>query len=136
MNSPQISISKQSVEVTMPDGRHGVMALSQWPRLRDASLKQLENYYTSDEGIHWPDIDEDITFDCVLRGGEERSGLYETFMAIPWVNVSAVARRIGISQSLMAQYIGGTKKPSQARLKEIEACLHALGAELCAINLH
>ena len=111
------------------------MPLDQWPRLREATICQLENYYTTPEGIHWPDLDEDITFDCVLKGGEKRSGLYKTFMALPWVNVSALARRIGISQSLMAQYIAGTKQPSQARLMEIETCLHALGAELCALSL-
>ena len=33
----------------------------------------------------------------------------------PELNASAVARRMGISQSLMSQYISGIKKPSQER---------------------
>ena len=51
----------------------------------------------------------------------------------PELNASAIARRMGISQSLFAQYISGTKRPSQARLTEIYATIHAIGEELIAI---
>jgi DNA-binding transcriptional regulator YdaS (Cro superfamily) len=54
-------------------------------------------------------------------------------MAHPELNVSAIARRIGISQSLMAQYISGRKKASKARLSLILDTVRAIGQELIAV---
>lgn len=41
---------------------------------------------------------------------------------------------MGISQSLMASYICGVKKPSARRLKEIENAVHTLGRELSSAS--
>jgi hypothetical protein len=38
--------------------------VSMTERLKSASLEQLQNYEVSRTGIHWPDIDEDLS----LRG--------------------------------------------------------------------
>jgi len=54
-------------------------------------------------------------------------------MAHPELNVSAIARRMGISQSLMAQYISGKKKASEARLKRILDTVREIGQELIAV---
>ena len=54
-------------------------------------------------------------------------------MAHPELNVSAMARRMGITQSLMAQYISGKKTPSESRLNLIYDTLHAVGRELIAV---
>lgn len=56
-------------------------------------------------------------------------------MHLNWIKVSAIARQLGISQSLMAQYVSGTKKPSAERLAQIEACLHSFASELAAVKL-
>ena len=53
--------------------------------------------------------------------------------AHPELNASAIARRLGISQSLFAQYISGTKKPSKERRDKIYAVLHEIGQELISI---
>lgn len=135
MREPLIIISNNRVSVTMPDGRCGSMSIDQWPRLASASPEQLADFYTCGEGVHWPSLDEDITFECILRGGERRSGLYGLFMSMPWLNVSALARKMGISQSLMAQYVSGTKRPSAKRLAEIESHIHHCATELAAVKL-
>ena len=49
-------------------------------------------------------------------------------------NASAVARRMGLSQSLFAQYICGAKKPSEKRYREILETIHDIGKELASIN--
>ena len=54
------------------------------------------------------------------------------FMAHPEINASAVARRLGIAQSLLAQYISGTKHPSEERLESIKNEIKKIGAELVA----
>ncbi len=61
-------------------------------------------------------------------------GIQEAFLSNPEINVSAVARRMGIPQSLLASYIKGTKKPSDARRKELLDTLHAIGRNLTAVE--
>jgi predicted transcriptional regulator len=49
------------------------------------------------------------------------------------LNASAIARRLGISQSLFAQYISGAKKPSEKRMREIMDTMRAIGKELAEL---
>lgn len=51
------------------------------------------------------------------------------------INVSMLARHMGIPQSVFASYLCGLKKPSEKRKKEIEKALHELGDELSAVTL-
>jgi transcriptional regulator with XRE-family HTH domain len=64
---------------------------------------------------------------------KNQTELYRLFLAHPELNASAIARRLGISQSLFAQYISGNKKPSKERLEKIYAVLHEIGQELISI---
>lgn len=56
-------------------------------------------------------------------------------MEHPELNTSAIARRMGISQSLFAQYISGIKKPSEKRLNEILTIMQEVGRELMSIKI-
>ena len=47
-----------NVHLTLKDGRE--LALPLTPRLRIATPAQRAHYELDDEGIHWPDVDEDI----------------------------------------------------------------------------
>ena len=49
------------------------------------------------------------------------------------VNVSEVARSLGINKSLMYKYIYGTKKPSEQRMLAIKEALRSLGRELITV---
>ena len=87
-----------------------------------------------DEGIHWYDLDEDISFESFEYDDPEPQGISRVFLTHPELNASAIARRIGISQSLMAQYINGTKKPSKERENMILNEIKAIGKELMAVH--
>jgi transcriptional regulator with XRE-family HTH domain len=52
------------------------------------------------------------------------------FKRFPWLNVSEVARYLGINKSLLARYIYGISKPSEQRIQQIRDAFHALGKEL------
>ena len=92
------------------DGRTLWQSLLYYRRLRNATDEERNDYEMDDEGIHWEKLDEDVSFE---------SFEYDD----PELNAAAIGRRLGISQSLMAQYINGMKKPSKERetliLKEI-----------------
>ena len=46
------------------------------------------------------------------------------------INAKALSQRIGMNQSLLAQYIKGIKKPSPAQTKRILNGVHQIGREL------
>lgn len=72
--------------------------------------------------------------DCLaIQDKKEETFLYRIFISHPELNASAVARRMGISQSLMSQYISGTKKPSQEREALIVNTIKDIGKELTMI---
>mgnify|MGYP004445283015 FL=1 len=115
------------------EGKTVYQSLLWYKRLRAASEEQRNDYEIDDEGIHWYALDEDISFESFEYDDPEPKGISRVFLAHPELNASAVARRIGISQSLMAQYISGMKKPAQEREELIWNEVKAIGRELVAM---
>lgn len=128
----KIWLTADAVWLRTADGREACEHYADYPRLRAATADQRANYQTDEFGIHWPDVDEDLSYEGFFCP-KQRTELYRIFTTHPELNASAIARRMGISQSLFAQYISGAKKPSKARLAEIYATLHSIGEELLAI---
>lgn len=56
-------------KVVLADGRELAAPLEWFPRLRDASPEQRRNWRLigGGQGIHWPDVDEDIAVSTLLR---------------------------------------------------------------------
>jgi len=103
-------------------------------RLLYASDEQRSHYHTSFSGIHWPDVDEDISYESFYYENLEPVGISRLFLTHPELNASAVARRMGIQQSLLAAYIRGIKKPSKERENAIISTVKQIGKELSEIN--
>ncbi len=63
-----VSFTADSLCVTLADGREVAVPLEWFPRLRDASGVQRENWRLigGGVGIHWPDVDEDISVESLL----------------------------------------------------------------------
>jgi hypothetical protein len=129
----KIWLTADAVWIRTDDGREACEYYADYPRLRYATAEQRANFKVDEYGINWPDIDEDLSFEGFFQE-KNRTDLYRIFIAHPELNASAVARRMGISQSLFAQYISGIKKPSKARLNEIYSTLHKIGEELISIG--
>lgn len=130
----KVWLTETEVWIRTADGNEACEKISEFPRLKYATPEQRNRFTLSDEGIHWSEIDEDLCFEGFFR--EKKSNpLYELFINHPELNASAIARRLGISQSLFAQYISGTKKPSKERLEEIFSVIRSIGSELCSISI-
>ena len=112
------------------DGRTLWQSLLYYRRLRAASEAERQDYEMDDEGIHWYHLDEDVSFESFEYEDPEPVGISRIFLSHPELNASAVGRRLGISQSLMAQYINGTKKPSKERERLIMDEISNIGKEL------
>ena len=128
----KIWLTDDAVWIRTADGKEACEKFIDYPRLRYATAKQRANYEADEIGLHWEEIDEDLSFEGFFEE-KETTMLYKLFMAHPELNVSAIARRIGISQSLMAQYISGKKKPSDARITLILDTIREIGQELIAV---
>lgn len=128
----KIWLTEDTVWIRTIDGREACEKFDDYPRLLYATSEQRANYTADSWGIRWEDIDEDLSFDGFFNK-QPTTELYKLFMAHPELNVSAIARRMGISQSLMAQYISGKKKASEARLKRILDTIREIGQELIAV---
>lgn len=132
MQIEKIWLTDTAIWIRTTDGKEAAEAFADYPRLRYATKEQRENFETDAFGIHWPELDEDLSFEGFFRKQNE-TPLYKLFIAHPELNAAAVARRMGMAQSLLAQYICGTKRPSQKRTEMIKAEIRRIGAELAQI---
>jgi hypothetical protein len=66
----EVHVSDVALEVTLEDGREISAPIDWFPRLRDADAGQRANWRLigRGEGIHWPDVDEDISAQGLLAG--------------------------------------------------------------------
>jgi hypothetical protein len=63
-----VDISGGMLRVTLKDGRIIATPIDWYPRLVNASAETLANIELGFAGIHWPDIDEDLSISGMLRG--------------------------------------------------------------------
>ncbi len=63
-----VKIAKDKVMAILSDGREVAVPTAWFTRLANATIKQLENFTISagGYGIHWPDLDEDISIKAFL----------------------------------------------------------------------
>jgi hypothetical protein len=66
----EVKVSSQTLTVRLKDGRTIIVPLTWYPRLLHASQKQRKNWRIAGGGygIHWPDVDEDLSTEGLLRG--------------------------------------------------------------------
>ena len=64
-----VSFTSDEMTVALADGRRLSVPLAWFPRLAKASPEQLRNceLLGDGEGIHWPDLDEDLSVEGLLR---------------------------------------------------------------------
>ena len=116
------------------DGRTLWQSLLYYKRLMYATDEERNKYIMSDEGIHWEELDEDVSFESFEYDDPEPVGISKFFLSHPEINASAIARRLGIQQSLIAAYISGNKKPSNEREYLIMNEIRKLGEELMNVE--
>jgi hypothetical protein len=65
-----VHITEDTLAVDLADGRTIVVPLAWYPRLLNATMEQRSRWKVSGAGygIHWADIDEDLSTEGLLRG--------------------------------------------------------------------
>ena len=66
----EVRFTESEMSVALLDGRTITVPLFWYPRLRDATPDQRANWIVEGAGdsLHWPDIDEDLSVEGLLRG--------------------------------------------------------------------
>ncbi|NPV87583.1 MAG: DUF2442 domain-containing protein [Anaerolineae bacterium] len=65
-----VSVSEETLTVELEDGRTVLLPLAWYPRLVHATPAERSHWRLIGEGvgIHWPDLDEDISVENILAG--------------------------------------------------------------------
>lgn len=103
-------------------------SLEVFPTLKDADEYERENYTIEMRGtvLRWKKLDEDIHISSFYNTEkpDNTNEIAAIFKQFPQLNVSEVARQMGIHKSLLSRYIYGIKKPSEERKRQIKEALH------------
>ncbi|WP_349260475.1 DUF2442 domain-containing protein [Longimicrobium sp.] len=70
----RVTVSDDALVVELADGRSVSVPLSWYPRLANGTAEERNHwrFIGQGEGIHWPDLDEDISVENLIAG--KRSG--------------------------------------------------------------
>ncbi len=70
-----VQFTDTELVVSLVDGRKLIVPLEWFPRLKNATKAQLGNFkFLGDgEGIHWPELDEDLSVEGLLLGSHENA---------------------------------------------------------------
>jgi hypothetical protein len=72
LRARSVEFTATELVVTLQDGRRIATPLSWYPRLVSASPAHRANYEIMPMGIHWPDLDEDLSIAGMLKGRAEK----------------------------------------------------------------
>ena len=104
-----------------------------YKKLRSATDEEREQYTFGFDGIHWRNLDEDVSFESFAYEDAEPTKLQRFFLSHPDINIAEFARLIGMNPSLLRNYINGFKKPSKEREQMIIEKVNNIGKEYMAL---
>lgn len=70
MNALRVTVTDDSLAVDLSDGRSILAPVAWYPRLLHGSSRERNNWrlIAGGEGIHWPDLDEDVSVESIILG--------------------------------------------------------------------
>ena len=104
-----------------------------YKKLRSATDEEREQYTFGFDGIHWRNLDEDVSFESFAYEDAEPTKLQRFFLSHPEINIAEFARLIGMNPSLLRNYINGFKKTSKEREQMIIEKVNNIGKEYMAL---
>ena len=115
-------------------GQEHKQSLLWYQKLRNASDEERSKYTFGFDGIHWRNLDEDISFESFGYEDAEPSAIQRFFLIHKEINVAEFARSMGMNPTLLRNYINGFKRPSKEREQEILSQIRKLGDELVSYS--
>ena len=66
--SVRVEVAGEVMTLTLPDGNSVSFPWKKNPRMSRATVAQLKKFKVTLHGIHWPDLDEDLSFRGLTAG--------------------------------------------------------------------
>ncbi len=109
-----VVVTEEGLTVNLTDGRTVSVPLAWYPRLLHGSRKERNHWrvIAKGEGIHWPDLDEDISVENLLLGrpsGESRASFKR------WVGQRTSRTRVGRPSKESSPNRSANRTPRKAR---------------------
>jgi len=105
-----------------------------YPKLKEAPDEEKSRYVIGFDGVHWRNIDVDVSFESFLYEDAEPSDFQRFFLIHKEINITEFAKIVGINATLLRNYINGFKKPSKEREREILEKIHQIGKDYLATD--
>lgn len=116
------------------EGKEYKESLLWYPKLQQASDEERNSYTFGMGGIHWRNLDVDISYESFEYEEAEPNPMQRFFLTHKEINVAEFARKLRMNPTLLRNYINGFKKLSKEREKEIVDHIHKLGEEMVALK--
>lgn len=129
MKITKIWFDRDYIYGTGDDGKQYRQSLLWYPVLMDSTDEERAKFRFGFCGIHWPELDTDISFESFADEDAEPTPLQRFFLTHREIKVSEFAKLIGIDATLLRNYINGFKKPSKEREKLILKGIHELATQ-------
>ncbi len=133
MKVKEIKFDNDYIYLIDEDGCTLKQSLLWYSALKNATAEQRQNYTISMLGVHWREIDEDISFESFEYDDAEPTQLQRFFLTHKEVNVAEFAKKCNINATLLRNYINGFKKPSKEREDEILRNIHKMGKDFLSV---
>lgn len=68
VRATQVRVTDSELVIEFEDGRTLIAPIAWYPRLQNGNDAERQNFRTNSSSIHWPDLDEDISYRGLLLG--------------------------------------------------------------------
>ncbi len=117
------------------NGKVYSQSLLWYSKLLNATDDERCQYRFGFDGIHWRNLDEDISFESFGYEDAEPSQLQKFFLTHKELDIGEFAKRAGIDATLLKNYVNGFKYPSKECEQKIVNSIHDMGREYITVTL-
>jgi len=64
----KVEVAGEEMRISLPDGKAVSFSWRRNPRMQEATVAQLHHVKVTAHGIHWPELDEDLSFRGLAKG--------------------------------------------------------------------
>ena len=121
MTIKKIWFDKDHIYGEDENGKSYNQSLLWYPKLLNATDDERNQYRFGFDGIHWRNLDEDISFESFGYEDAEPSQLQKFFLTH--------------KETQLKNYINGFKRPSEESEQQIVNSIHAIGREYITATL-
>jgi hypothetical protein len=115
-SAQNVTVTTDALTVDLSDGRTVSVPLAWFPRLVHGTAKERQHWrlIARGEGVHWPDLDEDISVENLLAGQRSGESLqsFKRWLDQRRVRRSRAAKRPGLNpRSKQTSGAGSSRSP-------------------------